>query len=97
VAELHKNSSLRTSLRSRPSLRNRKREFLELEGVREERVLSSGTELEASHPPVQPLKSDAASAAVVAPQRPQRRGDRTSADYMKVRTLRVRMLVKVAY
>lgn len=47
--ELYRSSTLRSSLRSRPSLRNRKREQLETEGaLEEEKLLSSGTELEAS-------------------------------------------------
>ncbi|XP_076451656.1 rho guanine nucleotide exchange factor 10-like protein [Babylonia areolata] len=46
ILELHKNSSLRSNLRARPSLRNRKREVIELQGVAEEKLLSSGTELD---------------------------------------------------
>ena len=48
IMELHKNSTLRTSLQSRPSLRNRKRELIETEGLAEDKLLSSGTELEMS-------------------------------------------------
>lgn len=48
VTDLHKNSSLRYKLRMRPSIRNRKREVLELEGQKDDKLLSSGTELEAS-------------------------------------------------
>lgn len=46
--ELYKNSTLRTSLHTRPSLRNRKRELIEMEGLAEDKLLSSGAELEMS-------------------------------------------------
>ena len=69
--ELHKNSSLRTSLRARPSLRNCKREQLEMKGFSEDKLLSSGTELEASH-------------TAHSNSRPAKKSDRAPAPYMEV-------------
>ncbi|KAL8623740.1 hypothetical protein ACOMHN_040086 [Nucella lapillus] len=79
VMELHKSSSLRSQLRARPSLRNRKRERIELKDVaEEEKLLSSGTELDArpSDPPgVRTPAVDTETAAASVSEAPERMKD----------------------
>lgn len=73
VMALYKSSSLHHSLRTRDSLRNKKRAQLEHgEAAADEKLLSSGTELEASHSSVKskPKGKEAAEYIEVLPPKP---------------------------
>ena len=96
--ELHKNSSLRTNLCTRPSLRNRKRELIETEGLAEDKLLSSGTELEMSQsqPALPVKKADGKSAEYmeVLPPRPSEMPDRMKDPLVKLQARRKLLTLK---